>query len=283
MQLGARHWLIALASAVAVHLSLLTFFERPAEPVAPGQGILIELGDRGDAGDGAPEPEAQSPLHAEDLPEAEPVALQTMESEAVAEVQTEELDLTEPEPSPDPVALAEPVPVPEPVIAKPRTEVRPKAKPKKPKKTRSAKRKKKAAKTQRNKKIAKDRPRKAAGSGGKGKVRKGSGKQGAGTASGASPAAAQSRYAGQISAWLNRNKRYPKRARRLEQQGSVTVRFTVARDGSVLSSDIVRSSGYAALDDEVRALMRRGRMPRMPAVMTQARMTISVPIRFRLQ
>jgi protein TonB len=92
-----------------------------------------------------------------------------------------------------------------------------------------------------------------------------------------------SRYTGQIAAWLNRNKRYPQRARRLGQQGLVTVRFTLDREGRVLDFSILRSSGHASLDDEVRNLMRRGRMPRMPAAMQGSRMTMMVPIHFRLQ
>ncbi|MCG6860474.1 MAG: energy transducer TonB [Chromatiaceae bacterium] len=57
----------------------------------------------------------------------------------------------------------------------------------------------------------------------------------------------------------------------------------VDRDGHVLSSSIVRSSRHDALDDEIRALMRRGRMLRMPADMKQTRVTMTVPIRFQLR
>jgi periplasmic protein TonB len=291
MEPKTRHWLVALVSAVAVHLSLLTLFERSAEPVAPVQGILIELGDGGDVGVDASGPESLSPPGDEDLPKAEPMALQPLESIAVSEARAEEMDTVDLKQPEDPVDIAETVPVPDagPIIAKSLapakadTTIRPRPKPKKQRKARPTKTKKKVRKTRREKKIAKGPARATAVSGSKGKSGKGTGKQGAGTGSGASAAASQNRYAGLISAWLNRNKRYPMRARRLGRQGSVTVRFTVNRDGHVLSSTIVRSSGHTALDDEVRALMRRGRMPRIPKTMKQARMTMTVPIRFQLQ
>lgn len=291
MEPTARHWVIALTGALGVHFSLLTLFERPAEPTTPAQGILIELGNRAEAGDGSSKPESLSPLGAERLPETESVALQTMETEAYSEIQAEEMDRAELEGSEDLVAVAETVPMrnaerivaESPAPAKPTTTTRPKPKPKKQKKARSTKIKKKAPKTRRDKKIAKVSARKAVAGGGKAKAGKGVGKRGGGTDSGGSSAAAKGRYAGQISAWLNRNKQYPTQARQRRHQGLVTVRFTVGRDGRVLSSSIVRSSGHATLDDEVRALMRRGRMPRMPAAMKQARITMTVPIRFRLQ
>lgn len=291
MELKSRHWLIALASAVAVHLSLLTLFERPAEPIAPVQGILIELGDGSDVGVGASGPESLSPPDSENLPEAEPMALRPMELKAVSEARAEEMDAVDLKHSEDPVDTAETVPVPdaEPIIAKSPAPAkadkttRLKPKPKKRRNARPTKTKKKAPQPRREKKIAKGPAANTAVGGRKGKAGKGAGKQGAGSGSGASAAAARNRYAGLISAWLNRNKRYPKRARRRGHQGLVTVRFTVDRTGRVLSSDIVRSSGHTALDDEVRALMRRGPMPRMPKAMKQARMTMTVPIRFQLQ
>ena len=42
----------------------------------------------------------------------------------------------------------------------------------------------------------------------------------------------------------------------------------------------VRNARHATFDDEVRAQMRRGRMP---AAMKQAQMTMTVPIRFQLR
>jgi len=277
MELGARYWLIALAGAIAMHLSLLSLFERPPEPLTVGRGILIELTEARDATEAASGSESPPPGSSGDLPETAPAAPETADSD----VATEKSEPTEPEPPPEPVALSEPTPTPKakPVVAKPAVP----RKISKPKKARSPRPKKRAAKTPRETRTMKVTAEQAAAGHGEGKARKGSAKQGGKPGHGSSAAAARNRYVALIRDWLNRNKRYPAQARTKGQEGSVTVRFTLDRDGQVLSSRITRSSGHAALDDEVLALMQRGPMPRMPAAMQQSRMTIQVPIRFRLR
>ena len=287
MDLGARHWSIALAAALAVHLFLLFLFEHPAEPVVAEQGILIELGGGGGARGGNSAPQGLSPFNSEDSAEV----LKALELAAVSEVRAEDLDTLEQETSAGLAVLAETVAEPnrEPASAespapeKPEILARPKPKPKKQAKARSAQRKDKASEQPRDGTVVKNATSKVSSIGGERKAATNVGAGGAGSGSGVSVSSVKTSYAGLISAWLNRNKRYPKRARRLGHQGSVTVRFTVDRNGNVLSSNIVRSSGHDALDDEVRALMRRGRMPRMPADMKQARITMTVPIQFRLR
>jgi periplasmic protein TonB len=56
---------------------------------------------------------------------------------------------------------------------------------------------------------------------------------------------------------LERNKRYPPEARSRRQSGEVLVAFTIDRQGRVVSSRIVRSSGVAALDKEMIAAVQR--------------------------
>lgn len=281
IELSARHWLIALACAIGVHLSLVTLFARPGETSPLGQGILIELGDGSRAGADIAGPEGPA---AAESPSQEPPLPEATEPAPAPENIAEEPEAPLPEPTPDPSLLTDAVPTPveEPAIeefpipVKPVKTVRTNLSPKKPKKASSAKNRKKAPKTRRQGKAAKS----AAGVTGGGTGGKAGRSSGAGSAA---SAAAKSRYAGQVTAWLNRNKRYPQRARRLGHQGLVTVRFTLGREGRVLDFNIVRSSGHAALDDEVRDLMRRGHMPPMPAAMQQSRMTMLAPIRFKLR
>ncbi|MDP6539648.1 MAG: TonB family protein [Planctomycetota bacterium] len=52
---------------------------------------------------------------------------------------------------------------------------------------------------------------------------------------------------------------YPTRARRLGQEGTVTLRALVGRDGTVLEVATVESSGHAALDRAARDAFRRWR------------------------
>jgi protein TonB len=83
---------------------------------------------------------------------------------------------------------------------------------------------------------------------------------------------------------IERYKRYPPQAQARNEQGVVLLGFSLDRDGRVLTHRIVQSSGYAALDDEVMAMIMRAEpLPPFPASMPQARLDLTVPIRFSLQ
>jgi protein TonB len=104
-----------------------------------------------------------------------------------------------------------------------------------------------------------------------------------------SPGSAASRNA--IASWrellmmrLQQNKRYPRSAEARREQGVVTLNFTVDRSGRVLARRIVRSSGVAALDEEVLAMIERAQpLPAFPAAMAQHSVNLIVPIRFSLK
>lgn len=64
-----------------------------------------------------------------------------------------------------------------------------------------------------------------------------------------------------FSAWLAARKTYPEAARRHGEQGSVTLRFRVAVDGSVLDVALVTGSGSPVLDEAARMLLRDARLP----------------------
>jgi len=83
---------------------------------------------------------------------------------------------------------------------------------------------------------------------------------------------------------LQRNKRYPSAAQSRNEQGVVLLNFSLDRTGHVLSRRIARSSGFADLDDEVMAMILRAQpLPAFPASMPQARIDLTVPIRFSLR
>src|SRR5262249_59356070 len=61
----------------------------------------------------------------------------------------------------------------------------------------------------------------------------------------------------QIVAVIERNKHYPETSARRGEQGGTQVFFSLDRQGRVIDSRVVRSSGASALDEEALALFRR--------------------------
>ena len=83
---------------------------------------------------------------------------------------------------------------------------------------------------------------------------------------------------------LQQYKRYPSDAQSRGEEGVVQLSFTVDRTGRVLSREIARSSGHRELDNEVMSMIERAQpLPPFPASMPQAKLDLTVPIRFSLQ
>jgi protein TonB len=88
----------------------------------------------------------------------------------------------------------------------------------------------------------------------------------------------------QIVALLERNKRYPPAAQSRREQGTAQVFFSLDRQGRVIDSRLVRSSGASALDEEALALLRRAQpFPPPPTELPGERVDVNVPIRFNLK
>lgn len=83
---------------------------------------------------------------------------------------------------------------------------------------------------------------------------------------------------------LQRVKRYPASAQSRKEEGVVLLSFSIDRNGHVLAHSIVRSSGHAALDNEVLDMIMRAQpLPPFPESMTQTQIDLTVPIRFSLR
>jgi protein TonB len=88
----------------------------------------------------------------------------------------------------------------------------------------------------------------------------------------------------QIVALLERNKRYPPAAHSRGEHGVAQVFFSLDRQGRVIESRVVLSSGALALDQEALALLHRAQpFPPPPAEMAGPRVDLMVPIRFNLK
>jgi periplasmic protein TonB len=79
-------------------------------------------------------------------------------------------------------------------------------------------------------------------------------------------AAAVLRWQSGLSAQIARFKRYPVKARARREQGTVRITFTIDRNGRVIESRVVESSGSAELDQEFLSMLARAQpLPKPPA------------------
>lgn len=84
-----------------------------------------------------------------------------------------------------------------------------------------------------------------------------------------------------LMAHLERRKRYPSAAKSRGERGVVYVRFRIDDAGNVLSASLARSSGFAELDAEVVALVKRASpVPTPPPGVNR---TITAPVRFDIR
>jgi len=91
-------------------------------------------------------------------------------------------------------------------------------------------------------------------------------------------------YVNLLRYWLERNKTYPKDARRLRQQGVVNLYFRVTRDGRVLRHEIRKSSGHDLLDGEAEAMLQRAQpLPKFTDDMKGGYLDVVVPVLFSLK
>jgi protein TonB len=82
---------------------------------------------------------------------------------------------------------------------------------------------------------------------------------------------------------LQQYKRYPSGAQSRGDEGIVLLSFSIDRTGHVLARQILRSSGHRELDDEVMSMIERAQpLPPFPPSMSQAKLDLTVPIRFSL-
>ena len=79
-------------------------------------------------------------------------------------------------------------------------------------------------------------------------------------------------------------KRYPGDARQRKRAGAAWVRFQVDRDGKLLASELVTSSGTVLLDREALQVLERAQpLPAPPAsVLRQGSVTVTLPVSFKL-
>lgn len=98
-------------------------------------------------------------------------------------------------------------------------------------------------------------------------------------------AAAKASWQSQLLSHLARYKRYPDEARRRGIQGTSQVRFSLDSQGRVLSVELAKSSGNAALDRATQAMIRRASpVPAPPAeLLSNGPLEIVAPFIYALE
>ncbi|WP_273426308.1 energy transducer TonB [Marinobacter sp.] len=91
-------------------------------------------------------------------------------------------------------------------------------------------------------------------------------------------------YLTELSRHLSRFYEYPRRSRRLGQEGSPVVVFEFNRDGTLVRHSIGRSSDHSLLDDAALDMLKAAEpLPAVPESMRGESFTYALPVRFSLR
>ena len=77
-------------------------------------------------------------------------------------------------------------------------------------------------------------------------------------------------------------KRYPASARADRAEGKVVVKAVIDENGSISEVGVFQSSGYPTLDEAAIQTMRQAAPLHLPHPLGQSRMTIKIPMNYRL-
>jgi periplasmic protein TonB len=98
------------------------------------------------------------------------------------------------------------------------------------------------------------------------------------------PSAAVLLWQSKLSAQIARFKRYPAKAQARREEGTVRMTFTTDRNGRVLESHIIESSGSADLDNEFLSMLVRAQpLPKPPVDAQDVDMSFVMAMRFSLK
>lgn len=100
----------------------------------------------------------------------------------------------------------------------------------------------------------------------------------------AAASAAKASWNSMLIAHLQKHQKYPRAAKRKNQTGIATVKFTVDRSGFVQDLVLISSSGVDSLDEEALETVRRAEpLPAVPAEMAGNIFTRDIPMQFKLE
>ena len=83
-----------------------------------------------------------------------------------------------------------------------------------------------------------------------------------------------------VSAWWDRHGYYPDQAAQMQQEGDVTLRLKVARDGQVEELDVEQRSGSQWLDLGALSVFRNAHLPPLPPDVTSKDISLDFTIHY---
>jgi protein TonB len=82
---------------------------------------------------------------------------------------------------------------------------------------------------------------------------------------------------------LNAHKVYPAHLKKAKIEGTVTLAFTINRQGEVIASSVQKSSGQPALDQAAMEMVKNASpLPSIPTWMNRDTLSLSVPVEYAL-
>jgi len=123
----------------------------------------------------------------------------------------------------------------------------------------------------------------AAGEGGTGK-NIGTGESGEGFGSGSGAESAKNKYFSLIAQTIYKNKRYPRQAYSLNQEGKVVVRLKLAKSGKILDLEILEQATYKSLTNAtIETINSIQKFPPIPEELKVDDITFRIPIEYKIQ
>lgn len=102
-----------------------------------------------------------------------------------------------------------------------------------------------------------------------------------------STAAAESvknRYFSLIAQTIYKNKRYPRQAYSLNQEGKVVVRLKLGQDGAILDLEVLEKGPFKSLTNATLDTIKRiKRFPQIPAELGVGEITFRIPIEYKIE
>jgi TonB family protein len=126
----------------------------------------------------------------------------------------------------------------------------------------------------------------AAAVGGEGGTGKniGTGESGEGFGSGSGAETAKNQYFSLIAQTIYKNKRYPRQAYSLNQEGKVVVRLKLAKNGKILDLEVLEQATYKSLTNAtIETIKSINKFPAIPEELKVDDITFRIPIEYKIQ